>query len=305
MENPVTKGMGAQVEIREEEAILRTQDVHFQYDMGENEEPLTVLDGIDLSVRQGSFVALLGHNGSGKSTLAKHFNAILLPSGGTVYVKNIPTSDESRKFDVRRIVGMVLQNPDNQLVSTIVEEDVAFGPENLGVPPAEIRERVDDALRAVGMYDYRLHAPDKLSGGQKQRVAIAGIIAMQPECIVLDEPTAMLDPQGRREVMDTIHTLNRERGITVVLITHYMDEAVQAERVVVMDDGHVLMDGAPRDIFSQVERLRAVELDVPQPTELCERQRTAGVPLPDGILTAEECAEALSLVWEGPRNAAD
>lgn len=249
MENPVTKGMGAQVEIREEEAILRTQDVHFQYDMGENEEPLTVLDGIDLSVRQGSFVALLGHNGSGKSTLAKHFNAILLPSGGTVYVKNIPTSDESRKFDVRRIVGMVLQNPDNQLVSTIVEEDVAFGPENLGVPPAEIRERVDDALRAVGMYDYRLHAPDKLSGGQKQRVAIAGIIAMQPECIVLDEPTAMLDPQGRREVMDTIHTLNRERGITVVLITHYMDEAVQAERVVVMDDGHVLMDGAPRDIF--------------------------------------------------------
>ena len=285
--------------------MIETKALEFAYPAEEGAEPVLALRGVDTAIEKGSFVVVLGHNGSGKSTFAKCLNAILLPSGGTVYVKNIPTSDESRKFDVRRIVGMVLQNPDNQLVSTIVEEDVAFGPENLGVPPAEIRERVDDALRAVGMYDYRLHAPDKLSGGQKQRVAIAGIIAMQPECIVLDEPTAMLDPQGRREVMDTIHTLNRERGITVVLITHYMDEAVQAERVVVMDDGHVLMDGAPRDIFSQVERLRAVELDVPQPTELCERLRTAGVPLPDGILTAEECAEALSLVWEGPRNAAD
>ena len=225
MENPVTKGMGAQVEIREEEAILRTQDVHFQYDMGENEAPLTVLDGIDLSVWQGSFVALLGHNGSGKSTFAKHFNAILLPSGGTVYVKNIPTSDESRKFDVRRIVGMVLQNPDNQLVSTIVEEDVAFGPENLGVPPAEIRERVDDALRAVGMYDYRLHAPDKLSGGQKQRVAIGSALMCGKDLIILDEPTSGLDRYHMEQVGELLRQL-ASQGKAILVVTH--DEELAA-----------------------------------------------------------------------------
>ena len=264
-----------------------------------------VLKGLDLTIPAGEFAAVLGHNGSGKSTLAKHFNAILLPTEGDVVVCGINTKDEDRLFDIRQQVGMVFQNPDNQIVATIVEEDVAFALENLGVPPEEIRRRVDEALKAVDMYEYREHAPHQLSGGQKQRVAIAGILAMRPDFIILDEPTAMLDPQGRREVLRTVKELNRDFGTTVVLITHYMDEAVQAERVVVMDDGHVLMDGAPRDIFSQVERLRAVELDVPQPTELCERLRAAGVPLPGGILTAEECAEALSLVWEGPRNAAD
>ena len=279
--------------------MISATDVHFQYEYND-EPPLPVLSGVNLQVEKGSFIALLGHNGCGKSTLAKHFNAMLLPSGGTVYVKDMNTADEDLKYEIRRTVGMVLQNPDNQLVSTIVEEDVAFGPENLGVAPAEIRQRVDDALRAVGMYDYREHAPHKLSGGQKQRVAIAGIIAMQPECIVLDEPTAMLDPQGRREVLDTIRRLNRDMGITIVLITHYMDEAVKADRVVVMDKGRILMDGTPREVFSQVEALRAVELDVPQPTELCYRLRQAGIPLPADVLTATECAEALSLLLEAP-----
>ena len=273
--------------------MIDARNLRFQYEYPD-EPPHVVLEGIDLRIKQGSFVALLGHNGCGKSTLAKHMNAMLLPTGGQVLVKEMDTADEDQKYEIRRTVGMVLQNPDNQLVSTIVEEDVAFGPENLGVPPDEIRRRVDDSLKAVGMYDYREHAPDKLSGGQKQRVAIAGIIAMEPECIVLDEPTAMLDPQGRREVMDTIRTLNRDRGITVVLITHYMDEAVQADRVVVMDEGNILMDGTPRQVFSQVEALRRVELDVPQPTELCHRLRQEGIPLPDGVLTVEECVEALA-----------
>ena len=275
--------------------MITAQGVTFQYDNPE-EAPRLVLEGIDLSIEKGSFVALLGHNGSGKSTLAKHFNAMLLPTGGRVLVKGIDTAEEEQKYEIRRMVGMVLQNPDNQLVSTIVEEDVAFGPENLGVPPEEIRRRVDDALRAVDMYDYREHAPDKLSGGQKQRVAIAGILAMQPDCIVLDEPTAMLDPKGRREVLDTIHRLNRERGMTVVLITHYMDEAAGADRVVVMDEGRILMDAAPRQVFARVEELRAVELDVPQPTELCHLLRKAGVPLPEDVLTVEECVSALSLL---------
>lgn len=275
--------------------MITAQGVTFQYDNPE-EAPRLVLEGIDLSIEKGSFVALLGHNGSGKSTLAKHFNAMLLPTGGRVLVEGIDTAEEEQKYEIRRMVGMVLQNPDNQLVSTIVEEDVAFGPENLGVPPEEIRRRVDDALRAVDMYDYREHAPDKLSGGQKQRVAIAGILAMQPDCIVLDEPTAMLDPKGRREVLDTIHRLNRERGMTVVLITHYMDEAAGADRVVVMDEGRILMDAAPRQVFARVEELRAVELDVPQPTELCHLLRKAGVPLPEDVLTVEECISALSLL---------
>ncbi|MCI9413884.1 MAG: energy-coupling factor transporter ATPase [Clostridiales bacterium] len=272
--------------------FITVDNVSFRYEYTD-EPPVTVLRGIDLTIRQGEFVALLGHNGSGKSTLAKHFNAMLLPTGGKLYVDGTDTADEEKKFTIRRTVGMVLQNPDNQLVSTVVEEDVAFGPENLGVPPEEIRRRVDDALKTVGMYDYRLHAPDKLSGGQKQRVAIAGILAMEPACIVLDEPTAMLDPKGRREVLDTVHKLNRERGITVILITHYMDEAAGAGRVVVMDDGEVLMDGTPREVFARVEELRRVELDVPQPTELCYELRQAGVPLPPDILTADECAEAL------------
>lgn len=277
--------------------MITASGVQFQYE-NPDEPPHVVLDGIDLTIARGSFVALLGHNGSGKSTLAKHFNAMLLPTGGQILVKDMDTADEERKYDIRSTVGMVLQNPDNQLVSTIVEEDVAFGPENLGVPPAEIRRRVDDALRAVDMYEYREHAPDKLSGGQKQRVAIAGIIAMEPECIVLDEPTAMLDPRGRREVLDTIHRLNKERQMTVVLITHYMEEAVQADRVVVMDDGHVLMDGTPREVFARVEELRAVELDVPQPTELCYLLRQQGYALPADVLTADECAQALSLLLE-------
>ena len=275
--------------------MITAREVTFQYE-NPDEVPRMVLDGIDLSIEKGSFVALLGHNGSGKSTLAKHFNAMLLPTGGRVLVQELDTADEERKYDIRRMVGMVLQNPDNQLVSTIVEEDVAFGPENLVIEPAEIRRRVDDSLKAVDMYDYREHAPDKLSGGQKQRVAIAGILAMQPDCIVLDEPTAMLDPKGRREVLDTIHRLNRERGMTVVLITHYMDEAAGADRVVVMDEGHILLDGAPREVFARVEELRAVELDVPQPTELCYILRQAGVPLPPDVLTAEECVSALSML---------
>lgn len=277
--------------------MLQAADVYFQYEYPD-EPPQKVLEGIDLTVEKGSFVALLGHNGCGKSTLAKHFNAMLLPTGGTVLVRGIDTTDEEKKYEIRSTVGMVLQNPDNQLVSTIVEEDVAFGPENLDVPPEEIRRRVDDALKAVGMYEYREHAPHKLSGGQKQRVAIAGVIAMQPECIVLDEPTAMLDPQGRREVMQTIRALNRERGITVVLITHYMDEAVQADRVVVMDEGRILMDGTPREVFSRVDDLRRVELDVPQPTELCAALKADGLPLPDGVLSVDECVEALSMLFD-------
>ncbi len=291
--------------------IITARDVRFLYENGEAgeqtgqngtagqenapDQPVMVLDGVDLAIRQGEFIALLGHNGSGKSTLAKHFNAMLLPTGGTVFVREMNTADEEWKYEIRRTVGMVLQNPDNQLVSTIVEEDVAFGPENLGIEPAEIRRRVDDALKTVGMYDYRLHAPHKLSGGQKQRVAIAGILAMQPDCLVLDEPTAMLDPKGRREVLDTVSRLNKERGMTVVLITHYMEEAARADRVVVMDDGKIQTQGTPREVFSQVEALRAIELDVPQPTELCWELRRRGVPLPDGVLTAEECAEALAL----------
>lgn len=277
--------------------MLTAQDVRFQYEYPD-EPPVVVLDGINLTVEKGSFVALLGHNGSGKSTLAKHFNALLLPSGGQVLVEDINTADEDRVYDIRRKVGMVLQNPDNQMVSTIVEEDVAFGPENLGVEPTEIRRRVDDALKMVGMYDYRRHTPHKLSGGQKQRVAIAGVLAMQPDCLVLDEPTAMLDPQGRMEVMDTLQRLNREQGITIVLITHYMEEAVKAGRVVVMDEGHIIMDGTPAEVFSKVEALHEAELDVPQPTELCDTLRKAGVDLPTDVLTVEDCVQALAALWE-------
>lgn len=274
--------------------MITVDNICFRYDEEDHEESTVVLDGIDLTIPKGQFVALLGHNGCGKSTLAKHFNALLLPLGGAVLVKGMSTADEDRRYDIRSTVGMVLQNPDNQLVSTIVEEDVAFGPENLGIDPSEIRERVDSALKAVGMYEYRDHAAHKLSGGQKQRVAIAGVLAMQPECIVLDEPTAMLDPRGRKEVIDTICRLNREQGITIVLITHYMEEAVLADRVVVMENGKLVIDGTPKEVFSKVDTLRGIELDVPQPTELAHILRQAGVDISDDVLTVDECVDALS-----------
>ncbi len=277
--------------------IIKVENLCFDYvNTDENDkviEKTTVLKNINLTIPEGQFVAVLGHNGCGKSTLAKHFNAILTPTSGKVTVNGIDTSDEERLYDIRQSVGMVFQNPDNQLVATIVEEDVAFAPENLGVPPKEIRERVDNALKQVDMYEFREHAPHQLSGGQKQRVAIAGIIAMQPRCIVMDEPTAMLDPKGRREVMKTIKRLNREQGITVILITHYMDEAAQADRVVVMDDGSVLMDDVPRKIFARADELRAVGLDVPQVTELCGLLRKEGVNISKEIIFEDECADAI------------
>ena len=276
--------------------MIDARQVTFSY--ATEDAPHEVLGGVSLQVEEGSFTALLGHNGSGKSTMAKLCNALLLPNGGRVLVEGMDTADEEHKYDVRRTVGMVLQNPDNQLVSTVVEEDVAFGPENLGVPPAEIRERVEAALRAVDMWEYRSHAPHKLSGGQKQRVAIAGVLAMQPRCLVLDEPTAMLDPQGRREVMDTVRRLNREQGMTVVLITHYMEEAARADRVVVMDGGRIVTDGTPREVFADVQRMRELQLDVPQPTELCWLLRQQGVALPPDILTVDECVEALASLME-------
>ena len=272
--------------------IIKTDDLRFSYAVTEGLAPI-VLDGVDLEIEAGSFVAVLGHNGSGKSTLAKHLNAILLPSGGKVYVDGIDTADEDKLLDIRRTVGMVFQNPDNQIVANVVEEDVAFAPENLGVPPAEIRRRVDDALKAVGMYEYREHAPHLLSGGQKQRVAIAGVIAMAPRCIVLDEPTAMLDPIGRAEVMKTIRELNRSSGVTVVLITHHMDEAAQADRLVVMAKGRVAADGTPREVFQRVEELKAVGLTVPETTELLWQLRQAGGDVPLDALSDEECAQAL------------
>ena len=280
-------------------AFIQTKDLKFTYDDvedGEAGKVHEVLKGVNLDIQKGEFVALLGHNGSGKSTIAKMFNAMLLPAGGKVYVEGMDTLDESLVYEIRRRVGLVLQNPDNQLVASIVEEDVAFGPENLGIAPEEIRRRVDDALKAVEMYDYRLNAPYKLSGGQKQRIAIAGIIAMQPECIVLDEPTAMLDPRGREEVLRTIHKLNREKGITIVLITHYMDEAVQAGRVVVMDDGQILLQGTPKEVFSHVELLKQHKLDVPQATELIYRLRASGYPLPECVLNEEDCVAALERI---------
>ena len=274
-------------------AIIQTEGLRFSYASVEPGVRPVVLDGVDLQIEEGSFVAVLGHNGSGKSTLAKHMNAILLPTGGKVYVSGIDTADEARLLDVRRTVGMVFQNPDNQIVANVVEEDVAFAPENLGVPPDEIRKRVDDALKVVGMYEYREHAPHLLSGGQKQRIAIAGVIAMRPRCVVLDEPTAMLDPVGRREVLDTIRDLNRKAGVTVVLITHHMDEAAQADRLVVMSAGHVVADGAPKEVFADVEGLKAVGLTVPETVELCWELRQEGLDLPLDAISDEECAAAL------------
>lgn len=271
-------------------AFIECRDLHFSY----SEESDEVLHGVDLDIEKGSFVALLGHNGCGKSTMAKLFNGMLVPTSGTVTVDGIDTAVEETQLDVRRRVGLVQQNPDNQLVAGIVEEDVAFGPENLGIEPAEIRRRVDAALKAVNMYEYRDHAPHKLSGGQKQRVAIAGVIAMETMCIVLDEPTAMLDPRGRQEVMDTIRYLNREKGITVILITHYMDEAVQADRVVVMDGGNILTDGDPRTVFAQVELLKRHKLDVPQATELIYLLNAAGCSISGTPLDEDECVKAIA-----------
>ncbi|MDY5342000.1 energy-coupling factor transporter ATPase [Faecousia sp.] len=272
---------------------IRTEHLKFSYDAQSESGGVTVFDDLNLSIEEGSFVAVLGHNGCGKSTLAKHFNAVLLPEGGSVHVFGMDTSDESLLVDIRRTVGMVFQNPDNQMVANVVEEDVAFAPENLGVPSEEIRRRVDEALKLVGMYDYRLHAPHLLSGGQKQRVAIAGVIAMRPRCIVLDEPTAMLDPHGREEVISTIERLNREMGITVVLITHHMTEAIRAQRVIVMDAGRILADGTPKEVFPQVELLESVGLTVPATTKVLYALNQAGFDLPLDALSTEECAQVL------------
>ena len=273
--------------------IISVEHLAYTYPGAEDTPGVPVFEDMNLKIQEGSFVAILGTNGCGKSTLAKHFNSILLPTGGKVYVCGIDTSNEDRIMTVRHNVGMVFQNPDNQIVANVVEEDVAFGPENLGVSSPEIRRRVDTALKQVGMYEYREHAPHLLSGGQKQRVAIAGIIAMEPKCIVLDEPTAMLDPRGRREVIDTVSRLNREKGITVVLITHHMDEAAKADRVVVLDKGKVAADGTPREVFSQVELLHSIGLASPETVELCWELNRQGFDLPLDALEPEECAQAL------------
>lgn len=279
--------------------MIQTDALSFSYPVEEGQRRTTALEDVTLTIEKGSFVVVLGHNGSGKSTLAKHMNAVLLPSGGAVYVEGMDTKKEELLLEIRRRVGMVFQNPDNQIVANVVEEDVAFAPENLGVPTAEIRRRVDDALAAVGMTEFTRHAPHLLSGGQKQRVAIAGVIAMEPECIVLDEATAMLDPSGRREVLDTVHRLNRQRGITVVHITHHMSEAEDADRVIVMNDGVVAMDGVPREIFSRVEELQALGLAAPDTVELLRRLNRHGMDLPLTAITVDECARAIFQALHG------
>ena len=278
-------------------SIIKTKNLTFEYirrdDEGNVEGITTAIDDVSLDIQQGDFIAILGHNGSGKSTLAKHMNAILYPTEGTVWVDGKDTSDEKNLWEVRQKAGMVFQNPDNQIIGQIVEEDVGFGPENLGVPTKEIWERVEESLKAVGMYEFRKYSPNKLSGGQKQRVSIAGVIAMHPKCIVLDEPTAMLDPNGRKEVIRAVRALNDVENITVVLITHYMEEIIHANKVFVMDKGKIAMKGTPREIFSQVEKLKQLRLDVPQVTLLAYELKKSGVPLPDGILTKEELIKAL------------
>lgn len=277
--------------------IIKAKDLVHEYirrdEEGNVESIQTALDKVSLDVKKGNFIAVLGHNGSGKSTLAKHINAILEPTEGSLWVDGFDTTDEKNIWDIRQRAGMVFQNPDNQIIASVVEEDVGFGPENIGVPTDEIWQRVEESLKAVGMLKYREHSPNKLSGGQKQRVAIAGVMAMQPECIVLDEPTAMLDPVGRKEVLEAVHELNRKKGVTIILITHYMEEVVDADHVYVMDAGKVVMQGTPRSIFSQVERLKEYRLDVPQITLLAYELKKAGLDIPDGILTREELTEAL------------
>ena len=277
--------------------FIEAKSISFSYRVEDNQKPVNVFENLNVTIREGEMTAVLGHNGSGKSTFAKHLNAILLPSGGKVYVDGIDTADEQRLYDIRQKVGMVFQNPDNQIVATVVEEDVAFGLENIGVPPKEMRERVDRALMDVGIYEYKKHAPHRLSGGQKQRVAIAGIIAMRPKCIVLDEPTAMLAPRGRKAVMEPIHKLNKEYGITVVLITHYMDEAAQCDRIIVMDSGKVILDDTPKKVFSHVRELKNVGLDVPQTSELIYEFLKEGYNLPKDVLTEEECIKAITTLF--------
>lgn len=283
-------------------AIIETKELEFDYVTRDEEAKVTevdrAIDGVSLQIEAGSFVAVLGHNGSGKSTLAKTLNGILLPSGGTVLISGMDTADDANLLNIRREVGMVFQNPDNQIIANLVEDEVGFGPENLGVPTEEIWKRVDEALAAVGMTAFRLKSPNHLSGGQKQRVAIAGVMAMHPKCIVLDEPTAMLDPNGRKEVIRTVTELNRSEGVTVVLITHYMEEVIGADRLVVMDDGKVIMDGTPREVFARVEELKRLRLDVPQATELAYELKQRGVSLPDSVLTMEELAEAILPLWK-------
>ena len=281
--------------------IIQTEKLVFSYDPESEGEP--ILKSLDIGIASGSFVAVLGHNGSGKSTFAKHLNGILLPTGGKVWIDGMDSADEEKLLDIRRTVGMVFQNPDNQIVANVVEDDVAFGPENMGVPSEEIRRRVDEALKDVGMYEYRTHAPHLLSGGQKQRVAIAGIVAMRPRCIVLDEPTAMLDPAGRREVLETVHRLNRELGITVVLITHHMDECIGADRLIVMSDGEIIADGTPKEVFPRVELMRHNGLDVPATVGLLYALKKQGCDVPLDALTVEECAEALYQYFKGDRKA--
>ncbi|MDO5124036.1 MAG: energy-coupling factor transporter ATPase [Eubacteriales bacterium] len=279
--------------------FIESKNLSFSYDAEEDSQqniPVNVLNGVSLNVKKGEFLAVIGHNGSGKSTLSKHFNAILLPTGGKMLVDEMDTSDDRLTYDIRRKVGLVLQNPDNQLVASIIEEDVAFGPENMGVEPQRIRSLVDNALKAVDMYEYRTHSPHKLSGGQKQRIAIAGILAMEPECIVLDEPTSMLDPKGREEVISAITKLNREQGITVILITHNMDETVNCHRVIVMDKGEILTEGTPKEVFSQVEFLKKHRLDVPQATEIAKKLRDFGVNMKNLPIDTDECIEALEEV---------
>ena len=279
--------------------MIETKDLTYTYPAPEGETNPPALRGVSVTIEKGSFTVVLGHNGSGKSTFAKHLNAVLLPCGGAVYVEGMDTRDERMLLEIRRRTGMVFQNPDNQIVANVVEEDVAFGPENLGVPTAEIRRRVDDALAAVGMEQFARHAPHLLSGGQKQRIAIAGLLAMEPECIVLDEATAMLDPAGRREVIDTVRRLNRERGITVVLITHHMAEAESADRVIVMNDGQVAMDGAPHEVFAQVEKLHQLGLAAPDTVELLHLLREAGIDVPLTGLTVDECADTICRAFGG------
>lgn len=283
--------------------IIKASRLVFDYIRRDEEENIEevdrAIDGLDVDVEKGSFVAILGHNGSGKSTLAKHINAILVPTEGTVWVSDMDTADESKVWEIRKRAGMVFQNPDNQIIGNVVEEDVGFGPENIGVPTDDIWKRVNESLEAVGMTAYRYKSPNKLSGGQKQRVAIAGVMAMRPECIVLDEPTAMLDPNGRKEVIRTVRELNQKEGITVILITHYMEEVVHADRVIVMDEGKIVMDGTPREIFSKVDELKKYRLDVPQVTELAYELRRGGADMPEGILSLDEFVESFMAALSG------
>lgn len=293
------------MENEKKQDIIKTKELTFDYirhdEEGNEEGAIRAVDGVNLEVKPGDFIAILGHNGSGKSTLAKHINALLVPTSGTIWVDGKITSEESNIWDIRQTAGMVFQNPDNQIIGQVVEEDVGFGPENMGVPTKEIWERVEESLKAVGMYEYRKYSPNKLSGGQKQRVSIAGVLAMHPKCIVLDEPTAMLDPSGRKEVIRAARALNEVENVTVILITHYMEEVIYADQVVVMDEGRIVMKGSPKEVFSCVDELKALRLDVPQVTLLSYELKKAGLPLPDGILTTEELKKELLALKTGSK----